>query len=101
MREVFDRGKRYGCQGAKLFVLKNDLPFNRICFTFPRSFGNAVSRNRARRLGRESFRLTKHELLSGHDLIFLVYPEPESAEKRRQDCQRQLESLFKKAGLLK
>jgi ribonuclease P protein component len=75
IREVFGKGRQYSCYGAKLFVLKNDLPYNRICFTFSRSFGNAVSRNRARRLGREAFRLIKPDITGGHDLILLVYPE--------------------------
>ncbi|MCL2412279.1 MAG: ribonuclease P protein component, partial [Treponema sp.] len=81
MQEVFGSGKRYSCYGAKLFVLKNNLPYNRICFTFTKVpkksnvLWNAVIRNRARRLGREAFRLMKDRLKTSHDLIFLVYPE--------------------------
>jgi len=117
IREVFGKGRRFSCRGAKLFVLKNDLPYNRICFTFSRGFGNAVDRNRARRLGREAFRLLKPRLSGGSDLILLVYPESDPVSERplttelfttklfttknlsgRMD---QLESLFSKAGLLK
>ncbi len=108
IKEVFGKGKRYGCRGAKLFVLKNELPLNRICFTFSRGFGNAVARNRARRLGREAFRLMKPCLFGGHDLILLVYPaeaaESEaslSSKARLSDRAVQLRALFTKAGLLK
>ncbi|MDR0322247.1 MAG: ribonuclease P protein component [Treponema sp.] len=109
IKEVFGKGKRYNCRGAKLFVLKNDLPYNRICFTFSKvskrdmSFWNAVSRNRARRLGREAFRLLKCRLSGGHDLILLVYPETEGDPKKISLCDRaeQLNFLFTKAGLLK
>ena len=110
IKEVFGNGKRYGCQGAKLFVFNNDLPHNRICFTFSRQkgkpgFGNAVARNRARRLGREAFRLMKDRLSGGYDFVLLVYPETEvnlSGKKLTlSDRTAQLESLFKKAGLLK
>ena len=130
IREVFDKGKRFGIRGAKLFVLKNDLLYNRICFSFSRGFGNAVVRNRARRLGREAFRLLKPRLAGGHDLILLVYPEENSQQVRLQahlqtasaaessscgsvaektkakrpvlsDRAWQLENLFAKAGLLK
>jgi len=75
------------------------LPYNRICFTFSRGFGNAVSRNRARRLGREAFRLMKESLSCGYDLILQIFPETEKTAL----CERkiQLESLFIKAGLLK
>ncbi|MDR0487006.1 MAG: ribonuclease P protein component, partial [Treponema sp.] len=69
-----------------------------------RGFGNAVQRNRARRLGREAFRLMKGRLFGGHDLILLVYPEagtvPE-APVRLSGRAGQLEFLFTKAGLLK
>jgi ribonuclease P protein component len=107
IREVFGKGKRFGCRGAKLFVEKNNLPYNRICFSFSRGFGNAVARNRARRLGREAFRLLKGRLSGGYDMILLVYPEPESScsQAVRQvvlsDRMEQLEFLFSKAGLLK
>jgi ribonuclease P protein component len=94
------------------------LPHNRICFTFPRGFGNAVARNRAKRLGREAFRLLNSKLLNsklsdsklldsklsdnplscGNDLILLVYPETDMDLSGRM---KQFESLFNKAGLLK
>jgi ribonuclease P protein component len=98
IRDVFGKGKRFGCQGAKLFVLENDLPHNRVCFTFSRGFGNAVARNRAKRLGREAFRLMKPRLSCGYDLILLVHPESGMTLFGRMG---QLEFLFSKAGLLK
>jgi len=107
IREVFGKGKVYGSHSAKLFILKNNLPYNRICFSLSKGFGNAVSRNRARRLGREAFRLMKYRLENGYDFILLVYPESvlslsgTAAKQTLQDRSKQLESLFKKAGLLK
>jgi len=103
IQAVFKRGKNFGCNGAKLFVLRNNLFHNRICFTFSRGFGNAVKRNRSRRLSREAYRLLRGRLQGGHDLILLVFPEtakPETAPGLSAR-QRQLEFLFSKAGLLK
>jgi ribonuclease P protein component len=87
-------------------VLKNDMLYNRVCFTFSRKFGNAVVRNHARRLGREAFRLIKGRLTGGYDLVFLVYPpldKEQSGKSKAAFSERtlQLESLFTKAGLLK
>jgi ribonuclease P protein component len=103
IREVF-KGRRFGCRGAKLFMLKNNLPHNRICFTFSRGFGTAVERNRARRLAREAYRLMQPKLSGGNDLILLMYPEtpPDNVRKMALSGRmEQLESLFTKAGLLK
>jgi len=95
---VFDKGRRIACRGAKLYVLENELSRNRICFTFSRGFGNAVERNRARRLGREAYRNLKPRLRRGYDLILLVYPEePAPVFTMRM---KQLEYLLTKAGLL-
>jgi ribonuclease P protein component len=76
------------------------LPYNRICFSLLKGYGNAVSRNRAKRLGREAYRLMKNRLLAGYDLILLVFSEMEqnSALSYRT---WQFETLFLKAGLLK
>lgn len=102
IKEVFNKGKRFVCQGAKLFLLKNALPQTRICFTFSKGFGNAVVRNRARRLGREAFRLMRSRLSGGYDLILIVYPKPEGSKAETLSGRTlQLETLFSKAGLFK
>ena len=95
---VFGKGKRTGCRGAKLFVLQNSLPHNRICFSFSRGFAGAVERNRAKRLGREAYRNLKPCIKSGYDMILLVYPDnPESVYSGRMG---QLRYLFTRAGLM-
>ena len=83
------------CSGAKLFRLENGLGRNRIAFTCARKFGTAVERNRARRLGREAYRLLKNRLESGYDLVLLVYPGRDSLADRMD----QLATLFARAGL--
>ncbi|MBQ9701150.1 MAG: ribonuclease P protein component, partial [Lachnospiraceae bacterium] len=83
--------------GAKLFVLPNDLERNRIAFTLPRNYGNAVERNRCKRLSREAYRELKAQLKLGYDMIFLVYPGNDVYQTR---C-AMLRSLVQKAGVLK
>ena len=96
IRAVFNRREAVSCPGAKLFRLENGLARNRIAFTFARKFGTAVKRNRARRLGREAYRLLKNRLKSGYDLVLLVYPGRDSLADRMA----QLQTLFSRAGLV-
>ncbi|MDR3275595.1 MAG: ribonuclease P protein component [Treponema sp.] len=87
IQRVFKCGKAASGAGAKLFVLENGLPHNRIAFSFARKFGNAVERNRARRLGREAYRHLRSSLKSGFDLVLLVYPG-KGPEQLRSLCSR-------------
>jgi len=72
------------------------LPYNRIAFAFSRNFGNAVERNRSRRLSREVYRQFRNRLRKGYDLVLLVYPGRDEFSARRE----QMQTLFTRAGLL-
>jgi ribonuclease P protein component len=74
VKAVFKNGVFVSCPGAKLFFLRKEGTERRIVFTFPRKFGNAVVRNRARRLGREAFRHLRAGIKGGYDMALLVYP---------------------------
>ncbi|MDR1389340.1 MAG: ribonuclease P protein component [Treponema sp.] len=93
---VFKKGRRLGCPGLVLFFLDNGLPHNRIVVTFSKKFGNAVVRNRERRVSREAYRLMRPSLKTGYDLIFLVMSEKSTLESRTN----QFKILFARAGLL-
>ena len=95
IREVFKRGRCISCSGAKLFTLKNGLPYNRIAFAFSRKFGRAVDRNHSRRLSREVYRSLRNELQKGFDLVLLIYPGNDIFSLRME----QLGKLFSRAGL--
>ena len=92
-------------------MLENKLSRNRICFTFSRGFGNAVERNRARRLGREAYRNLKPRLRCGYDFVLLVYPEDQEGNLRPTGSvevpapvftrrMKDLEYLLTRAGVL-
>jgi ribonuclease P protein component len=97
IRALFQRGKKVSVAGAKLFYSKNTHKATRFAVTFPRGYGTSVTRNRTKRLCRESFRIQKARLTGGYDILFLVY---QNKNENFQERYSQLYSLCKKAGLV-
>lgn len=97
VRAVIKDGKKFSVNGAKLFVLSNSLSVNRVAFTFTRHYGNAVTRNKSRRISREVYRRYMKDLSPGNDLVFLMYPHSDRFDIRVS----QFDLLLKKSGLLK
>jgi ribonuclease P protein component len=52
-----------------IYALPNELPYTRLGASVSRKVGGAVERNRWRRLLREAFRLSRHAMPTGLDLI--------------------------------
>jgi ribonuclease P protein component len=94
-RRAFSSNQKHSCSGAKLAVLPNSLDKSRLGVGLSKKFGNAVERNRAKRQVREIFRLHKHRLKPGFDLVFLVYPGPFGY----WDRERQFLQLIERAGI--
>lgn len=68
---VFRHGKRRPGHYLSLHYRKNRLGYNRFGFTTVKHFGNAVHRNRMRRLLREAMRAYTDNLECGYDIIIM------------------------------
>jgi len=69
--EIFRRGARLKFPEFVFIFQENGLPYSRIGISVGKRFGNAVRRNRAKRLCRELFRLNQYLLPQGVDIVFL------------------------------
>ena len=70
--------KRSASDGVLIvYACENDLPHPRLGCSVSKKVGNAVVRNRYKRLFREAFRLTQHELPPGVDFIMIPRPGEE------------------------
>lgn len=95
---VFNESEyRSGCNGARLMASRNGLSYSRFAVTQVRKYGNAVKRNYARRILKEIYRMRKHKIPAGFDIIVILYPGPFCY----QDRDNQFVLLLRRAGFAK
>src|SRR5919197_5907042 len=84
-RRVYERRRSVSDPWLIVYGCENGLPHLRLGLSVSRKFGKAARRNRLRRLYREAFRLTKHEMPNGLDLVLIPRKpeEPPFAELKR------------------
>lgn len=81
-----------------LCALPNDLEHSRFGFSASHWVGNAVVRNRAKRLMREAARLRQGDIKEGWDLVFIARNSIREASFTQVD--QAVRQLLRRAGLL-
>ncbi len=98
-RRIYTRGKSYVSPVLVTYVLKNRSNDVRIGITTSKKIGNAVHRNRSRRVIREAFRILAPNVKQGYDLIFVARGKTPFI-KSTEVC-RAMTQQFKNAGVFK
>jgi ribonuclease P protein component len=76
-KAVYDSAQRAAGRYIVLYAVKNNLPppgINRLGITVSKKVGNSVTRNRAKRIIKESYRLAEADFTRGYDLVVLARP---------------------------
>ena len=97
---IYNKGKSVGDRYVVLFYRKNNLSHNRVAFLASKKVGNSVKRNRARRLLKESFRLTNLKIpTGGYD--FIIIARNTIVNAKCPEVKKSLESAFRRTGVIK
>jgi ribonuclease P protein component len=96
---IYNKGKSIGERYVVLFYRKNNLAYNRTAFLASKKVGNSVSRNRARRLMKESYREFEKNLDNGYDLIWIA--RNTIGNLKCADVKKSMEAAIKKSGIMR
>jgi ribonuclease P protein component len=97
-RRIYARGKSFVSPVIVTYVLKNRSKDVRIGITTSKKTGNAVKRNRSRRVIREAFRVLAPKVQPGYDFIFVA--RGKTPFVKSTDICRAMTQQLKNAGVL-
>ena len=97
-RRTYGKGKVFQAPALVSYVLKNRAGICRIGITTSKKIGNAVERNRARRVIRAAYREIEDKINGNYDFVFVARSRTKY-QKSTQIAQLMLSQL-KKAGVI-
>ena len=98
-RRLYTRGRSYVSAVLVSYVVKNRSKNIRIGITTSKKIGNAVKRNRARRVILESFRMIRSRLKPGYDFVFVA--RGKTPYVKSSEVFLSMEDHMEKAGVLR
>ena len=98
-KRVRQLGKSYAHPLIVLVILANEKDKSRFAVSAGRSVGNAVERNRAKRLLREAVRPKIHQIPPGWDVVIIA--RRGAGQVHLSEIDQTITNLLKRAGILK
>ena len=95
---IYKKGKSAADRYVVVFTRPNGKEIVRTAFLASKKVGNSVERNRARRLMKESYRLSLADVLKGVDIIFVA--RNTIKDKKQKEVERSMNAALIKVGIL-
>lgn len=99
-QNIYRKGRYAVSKSLALYMLPNNLDFNRVGITASRNYGKSVKRNRIRRLIRESYRAIHENLKTGYDFVIVARKTNEYENLDYHKISREINYLFRRLNVL-
>lgn len=97
-RRLYYRGNSLATACLVTYVMKNRFGETRVGITSGKKIGNAVKRNRSRRLIRAAFSLYEDKLNGSYDIVFVA--RTRTSQVKMQEVAAQMQKQLKALGVL-
>ncbi|MCM1285439.1 MAG: ribonuclease P protein component [Acetobacter sp.] len=97
-RRLYYRGKSEASSCIVTYVMKNNFGSTRVGITSGKKIGNAVKRNRARRIIRAAFSSYEGSLNGSYDIVFVA--RTRTTQVKMQEVEQQMGEQLKRLGVI-
>ncbi|MBU5308688.1 ribonuclease P protein component [Clostridioides mangenotii] len=97
-RKVYKHGKSFANKYLVIYILEKRTEESRIGISVSKKVGNAVTRNKVRRLIKEAYRINIDDKIKpGYDIVFIA--RVSSSNASFEDIDKSVKYLVKKSGV--
>ena len=97
-RKAYGKGKSFQAPALVLYVMKNRAGICRAGITTSKKIGNAVERNRCRRVIRAAYRTLEPKINGNYDFVFVARGKTKYIKST--DLEKTMYDLFCQAGVI-